>query len=119
MKATEFAEYFEFTIQKGEEPDEFGEISKYDVVDNQGVFHTRHIDDVKDLVDCFDSMLDDYVFDTLEEDGFEVEGFDENTIKFAEEKYGKDSGFTEMIKAFVNPDLIEDDVYEKELIKCG
>ena len=39
------------------------EASKYDVIDDQGVFHTRHINDVKDLVDCFDSMLDDYIFD--------------------------------------------------------
>lgn len=119
MKATDFANFFDFTIQKGEELDEFGEISKYDVVDDQGVFHTRHINDVKDLVDCFDSMLNDYIFDSLEEDGFGKEGFNEDTIKFAEKKYGDDCGFTEMIKAFVNPDLIEDDVYEKEVIKCG
>lgn len=118
MKATEFANFFDFTIQKGEELNEFRELSKYDVVDDQGCFHTRHIDDVRELVDCFDSMLDDYIFSSLEEDGFEKEGFDEDTIKFAEKNYGE-CGFTEIIRAFVNPNLIEDDIYEKELIKCG
>lgn len=124
MKATEFANFFEFEIRKGEIPDEFGDISKYDVVDCQGVFDTRHIDDVKDLVNCFDSMIDDYIFSNinyhLEEEGKDEIDFEymwgsfdfEKGLEIAKEIYGEDGGvYVPILEAFVNPDLIEDDMY--------
>lgn len=113
MRATDFANFFDFTIKEGETPDEFGEMSRYDVVDDQGCFSTRHINHVRDLVDCFDSMLENYIFDNLVEDGYELPNgfaFYDDTLEFAKENYGERAYITEVIAAFINPRLIENDV---------
>ena len=77
MRATEFADYFEFMISLNNDgyKDELWNKrpSKYIVEDNQEVFHTRCIDDVNDLVFCFGSMLMDYVDCVLEDHGFEFD----------------------------------------------
>ena len=64
MKATDFANYFDFDIQRCD--------TGYEVFDLQVCFDTRYIQDISELVDCFDSMLDDYVFD-IEDYGFEYD----------------------------------------------
>lgn len=114
MKATEFANYFDFTIQFVTIPDEELFHYAYDVVDNQGVFYTREIDDVTELVDCFDSMLPDYVESVLEEHGFEPK-MDQNYWEQALEwirndEYLKDTDTREIIECLMNSDLIENDV---------
>lgn len=69
IAASEFCKFFEFSLQK--EHGEFeGDVFDYIATDDQGVFETRHVVDVEYLADCFDSMLADYVDDTLESMGF-------------------------------------------------
>ena len=88
MKATDFAGFYDFGIEKvkwedisEEDKDENWldeEDEYYAVYDEQGCFHTRYITDVKDLVTCFDSMDDDYLFDDAKECGFEYDDNDED-----------------------------------------
>ena len=76
MKATEFAEFFDFTISLNTEglvDDCDDEPTKYIVEDNQWCFHTRFINEVDWLTECFDSMLMDYIEDYIEEHGFEYD----------------------------------------------
>ena len=118
MKATEFAKWFDFTISLNteNEPDEFGDITKYIVEDDERVFCTRYIDSVWGLADCFDSMLMDYIESPIEERGFDYDinadgTFYEQALKWA--KANKDkvySEYIEMLECIVDPDLIEDDV---------
>ena len=97
MKASDFCEFFEFSISKHKraEMDKscFGghfdwsdedEPIVYAVRDDQGVFETRYINRVSQLVDCFDSMLPDYVDETLVENGFV---YDEDAEANAEAAY--------------------------------
>lgn len=76
MKASEFCKFFDFTYEKehGYADTEFysGEYN-YKATDDQGVFHDRLVKDVKDFSDEFNSMLQDYIQDDLEEQGFESE----------------------------------------------
>lgn len=123
MKATEFAKFFEFTIQFATDFDEYGNEAKYEVIDDQGVFHTRYINKIEELIDCFDSMLDDYIFSIFEEDGYK---FNEHENYFKQlEKWTQDKkeyeGIREIILCFIYPELIEEDLginkIDKELEK--
>lgn len=118
MKATEFAKWFDFTIMLNteNEEDEFGDVSKYIVEDDQSVFYTRHIDRITDLADCFDSMLMDYIDDAIEEHGFDYDEnadgtYYEQALEWAKANEDKVySGYIEMLECLVNPEFIEDDV---------
>lgn len=72
MKATDFCAFFDFTLERGENTDEYGETFKYYATDDQGVFDDRHLNDVSELVDLFDSCLHDYIDEDVEQKtGFE------------------------------------------------
>ena len=106
MKATDFCEFFEFTLKKKGRFD-------YVATDDHGTFYDRRVEDVTELADMFDSMLPDYVDATLEEYGFE---YDENGNKtyyeqaldwiMCSELDGTDTH--EIVKCLVNPELIEE-----------
>lgn len=116
MKATKFCEFFEFHIQPATEPDEYGNMYKYEVVDSQGIFDTRYVNEVKELPDCFDSLYDDYIFELFEEDGLE---FSESENKFQQiisamennDRY-YNSHIKEIVNCILDGNLIEDDVEE-------
>ena len=127
MKATEFADYFDFSIYPidkdyvdfddnyfnyaSSEDDKF-----YMVSDNQGVFYPRFISKIEDLADCFDSMLDDYINEDVEESGFEY--FESNEGEEYEQMLDymlhsdeyKNTWACDIVSCLVNPSLIEDDV---------
>jgi hypothetical protein len=129
MKATDFANFFEFFIQTKKD---YGDIVltnddydienkdipeiKYIVTDNQGIFHNRYIREIKELTDCFDSMLSDYIDSMIEEDGFEYDKDNKDTyyeqaLKWCE-KGNESEFFTDIIRALVNPSTIENDLQE-------
>lgn len=120
MKATELADFFDFTIRLNvdNELDEYGkdddEPTKYVVEDNQWCFASRYIDDVSELTECFDSMLDDYIIRDLEEEfGFEYDyKTDERTIMEAAADFATehDISYAEFVRAMAGYDEIEDDV---------
>ena len=118
MKATEFCEFFDFTIEKKE-----GHIDdvpcyegtyNYIGVDNEGVFCNRYAKDIKEIADWFDSMLLDYVQTPLEEAGFEPPikvNYWKAALEYIENK--KDwnhSKLTDVVMCLIDPDLIEDDL---------
>ena len=79
MKATEFSQYFEFTLDKipfsevpEDERDDFPEGTEYVycATDDQGTFATRYFDNISLITEQFNSCLTDYVERTIEEDGF-------------------------------------------------
>ena len=89
MKATDFANFFEFHIEiiptedyieilEDDNTDDLfcwatGNSTVYAVIDDQAGFDTRYIDKVQDLTECFDSLHKDYIEDLIEEDGFECD----------------------------------------------
>lgn len=79
MKATDFCNFFEFSIQKTN--------SQFEVVDIQGVFDTRYVKKVSELVYCFGSMEDDYIWHDIEDTyGYDGQHDYENAQKWIEEK---------------------------------
>ena len=74
MKASEFCKFFDFTYEKEHgyaDTDFYSGEYNYKATDDQGVFHDRLVKNVADFADEFDSMLQDYIQDDLEEQGFE------------------------------------------------
>lgn len=136
MKATEFAQFFDFTIYPREEcviPQnlvgcgpfcmcEMDEI-KYVVIDNQGIFQSRYISDVSQLSECFDSMLKDYIDDDIEDNGFVYNSKQKKTyyeqalewLKKSSNEMYKEGYLEEILKALTDPTTIEDDLKEKEM----
>ena len=129
MKATEFANFFEFSIQTKED---YGELPKglehdcfclcdikdikYVVTDDQGCFSNRYISDVRELADCFDPELPDYIDSNIEEDGFVYDEksndtYYEQALKWCDNN-GQYIGIKDIIRALVDPSTIEDDVKE-------
>lgn len=134
MKASEFAEFFDFEINYVENKDitpvldevfawgidkeDVASFTGYEVYDTQNVFRSRYIEKIEYLTECFDTMLNDSIFDDfneyLESIGIpEVDNVDDilkllNENPKIKEHYGE--GFHELISAFVNPKLIEDDI---------
>ena len=116
MKASTFCEFFEFDIKRISNI----EMGNYEVYDLQGVFHSRYVDDVSELIDCFDSMLNDYIDDDVEVHGFSND--ENNTEKSyyeqmldwmqANDNY-KDTTICEVVACLVNPELIIDDTEEE------
>lgn len=119
MKATEFCKFFEFTLYKERgyaDEDYYEGKYNYKATDDQGVFHTRYVTDVTELADEFDSLLQDYVIDDLECQGFEPD-IHENWYKQAltwceENEEYKGTDIHQVIACLLNPDLIEDDTEE-------
>lgn len=137
MKATEFCDFFEFSIARISK-EEYKDIKEddnhwynfhwadenedniYEVSDMQGVFEPRYINKVADLTECFDSMLNDYIDEDVEENGFT---YDENNTEKTyyeqmidwlptSETYKNSTGFIELVACLVNPWMIEDDAEE-------
>lgn len=148
MKASEICDFFEFDIQRfenvdisyfydkmfawGVDEEDTKSFTGFEVSDLQNCFRSRYITDIKDLIECFDSMLTDYIFDPfqdcLDEMGVsgqidlevEVDTMEDiltvlNTHSNVKEHVGE--GFYDLIASFVNPDLIEDDVTPQKLEK--
>lgn len=85
MKASEFCKFFDFTYEKEygyADTDFYSGEYNYKATDDQGVFHDRLVKNVADFADEFDSMLQDYIQDDLDEQGFEPE-LNENYWKSA------------------------------------
>lgn len=124
MKATDFCKYFDFTLWVNDtnEEDESGYVSKYIATDDQGCFQARYVNDVKDLADCFDSMLMDYVDSELYYHNFKYDdksnlAFYEQAKEWIENTINNplfDSYTYEVICCLVNPNNIIDDLAPKE-----
>lgn len=124
MKATDFCKYFDFTLWVNDtnEKDEFGDTSKYLATDDQECFEPRYIDDVRELSDCFDSMLMDYVDSELYYHNFQYnsnsdKAFYEQAKEWIENTINNplfDSYTYEVICCLVNPNNIIDDLALKE-----
>lgn len=124
MKATDFCKYFDFTLWVNDtnEEDEFGNATKYFATDDQECFKPRYIDDVRELSDCFDSMLIDYVDRELYYYGFQYnsdsdKAFYEQAKEWIENTINNplfDSYTYEVICCLINPDNIINDLAPKE-----
>lgn len=117
MKATDFCAFFEFTLERGENTDEYGETFKYYAADDQGVFQDRHFNDVKELVDMFDSCLNDYIDEYVEDElGFEYDDEKDGSyyeqllgfLKECKDEYNCHCHY-EIVNALVHPETIVDD----------
>ena len=109
MKASEFCEYFDFTLTKNED-------GWYIATDNQGVFDNRYCIVITDLAECFDILLENYIDDDLEYDGFNPEdrtNYYEKAEQWLKEKGETNTTFYEVIRVLNNPQLLEDDVSER------
>lgn len=73
MKATEFCKYFEFTLTREHGFDENDGEYNYIATDDQGTLDPRHVMNVDDLTECFDSLLTDYIDDSIQVDGFKYD----------------------------------------------
>lgn len=121
MKATKFCDFFEFDIQKGSFRDnEDGEIYRYQVEDTHEVFHTRYVDDVSDLTECFDSMLIDYIDSTLDDYEFVLNEESEKTFYEQAQEYIEkecselyDTDTYHVICCINGNESIEDDIVEE------
>lgn len=118
MQATEFCHYFEFSLNKEHGFDDDGSEYNYAVVDDQGVFDTRYIMQIDELVNCFDVMLRDYVEDYVEDNGFEYDSSLEKTYYEQALQWiidtdlaGTDTHW--VIAALVDPKTLADDTAEE------
>jgi len=114
MKASDFCNFFEFSYEKehGYADDEWyqGEYN-YKATDNQGCFHDRYANDVTEFANEFNSLLQDYVDDTIENYDFVPLGeksYYEEALEWIEHTELKDTDTHEVIKVLVNPDLLEE-----------
>ena len=126
MKATDFVNFFDFyivtakdygkIIDKDIEPEEANDIN-YVAIDRQGVFQNRYIVNIQDIVDCFDSMLADYIDTNIEEDGFNYNPetgttYYEQALKWVNENPDEEY-YKDVIKALVYPETIINDVIQE------
>lgn len=129
MKATDFCNFFEFSIERIAK-EEYEKVKDsdfawadenadkiYAVRDDQGVFQTRYINDISDLSECFDSLLNDYIDEDVEEDGFKNIEYDTEKSYYEQmldwmnndERY-KGTFVQDIVYCLTNPSAIEDDV---------
>ena len=126
MKATDFVNFFDFCIVTAKdygkiidediEPEEANDIN-YVAIDRQGVFQNRYIVNIHDIVDCFDSMLTDYIDTNIEEDGFNYNPemgttYYEQALKWVKENPDEEC-YKDVIEALVYPETIIDDVIQE------
>ena len=126
MKATDFVNFFDFYIVTAKdyeeiidediEPEETDDIN-YIAIDRQGVFQNRYIKNIRDIADCFDSMLTDYIDTEIEEDGFNYNPeigttYYEQALKWVNEN-PDDECYKDVIEALVHPETIIDDVTQE------
>ena len=72
ITASEFCEFFDFTLYENTEKEEIdGYVPKYIARDNQLCFYPRYCDDYQDFAWQFDVCFDNYVYDTLCEYGYD------------------------------------------------
>lgn len=119
MKATEFCNFFDFTLEKGNYKVKHDVVYadgtyKYCATDDQVCFHDRYVNDVNDLASEFNSCLQDYVDDYIEEDGFEYDkekegSYYDQAVEFAEGIYKEDSIFIHVLKVLNGTETLEDD----------
>ncbi len=123
MKATEFAYFFEFSLEKvplSEVPEDIredfdGSVSEVFVArDCQGVFQARYFDKLTLLVEQFDSMLSDYIKENIEEDGFEPDhdrDYYQQALEYCDSsaEYRKTT-LRDVVACIVDPSQLEDDV---------
>lgn len=124
MKATEFCSFFDFSIEMSpievvpeDEKEELNGKWIYEITDNEGVFHTRYVDKITDITECFDSMIDDYIFGDLSEDKDYDGSFDnlETVLKWLEADEDRKRFYSrhyEVVRCILDPSLIEDNVEE-------
>ena len=120
MKATEFCKFFDFTLERGKfevKDDLFypDDTYQYCATDDQYCFHNRYVYDVDDLKGEFDSCLQNYVDDCIEEDGFEYDkerdgSYYDQAVEFAESIYKEDSIFIHVLKVLNGTEKLEDDI---------
>ena len=126
MKATDFVNFLDFyivtakdygkIIDKDIDPEEANDIN-YVAIDRQGVFQNRYIVNIHDIVDCFDSMLADYIDTNIEEDGFNYNPemgttYYEQALKWVNENPDEEY-YKDVIKALVYPETIINDVIQE------
>jgi len=121
MKASKFAEFFDFNIVRNYGCNELDGLYRFEVIDNNGTLPTRRILSVGDLTHCFGSLIEDYIFSNLEYHGFDYaqKGRDyPAALDFAKKKsVFKDSDTKEVIECMIDPNLIEDDISDYEVIR--
>ena len=116
MKASDFCDFFEFTLFKGGYEDEDGITYPYMATDNQGTFEPRFVESVSELSNCFDSLLVDYINDDVESNGFvfDNDDFREYYVQLLEwineSEWYKDSYLANIVECLVDPLQIEDDM---------
>ena len=116
MKVNEFCDFFDFTYEK-----EHGEIDEdlysgeynHIATDNQGVLHNRYVMNISDLSDEFNSLLDDYINEFIEEDGFEYDENAEGTYYEQAYKWCVDTNYeyktiTDVLDCIIHPEKIEE-----------
>lgn len=113
MKATEFCQFFDFTLEREGGVDEWDGEYNYVASDNQGCWDDRHAENIEDITDWFDACLHDYLRDDLEEDGFKPNAngnYWEQALEWCKtnDMY-KDSQHMQVIACLLDPELIEDD----------
>ena len=118
MKATEFCNYFEFTLVRENGVTDDGKEYNYQVVDNQGTFDTKYIDKITELTDCFDSMLKDYIDDYIEENGFKYDkgsdrSYYEQALSWVVDTTLSETNTHWVIAALADPETLADDTSEE------
>lgn len=111
MNAYEFCNFFDFTLNKESGIDEEGFHYEYIATDNQACFHDRTVDNVTLLAMNFDSMLTDYVDETIESCGFEYDetasgSYYEQALEWIKTSELKDTDTAEVIEVLVYPDKL-------------
>lgn len=118
MKVTEYCGFFDFSIERGKfvDPDDEDDsiTYKYCISDDQGCWDDRFCNDIEDVIDKLDGLYQNYIYDIVEEDGFEEDKtinkpYIEQVFIFAEENYKEDPIFVRIIKVLAGFEKLEDD----------
>ena len=110
MNATDFCNFFDFTIVKEHGYNDDEEYN-YIGIDDWGVFQNRYSEDIEGISEWFDSMLKDYIDDDIEENGFthvnNATYYDE-ALQWAIDN--KHDCYIPVLNALVNPETLVDDL---------
>ena len=104
----------DFKLIRNEGIDESGDIYRFMAIDNQGTIETKTLVNVSDLSVAFSALDDDYIYETLNENGFERDnalGYHEKALEFIEKCPAlKGTTIHEVIKCLLDGSKIEDDI---------